>query len=151
MATIRAATATDLPALAHLWHEKQVLQADRRWVLAPNARDLWIEAARIWLNDPRCGFFAAEQEDSVIGYIVGWLQPRPGIMPEQIGLINEMAIDAHGYYGGVGRALVEALHGWFAARGVTQTAVWTPHYDAVAQAFWRSLGAAEWVDVLWIK
>ncbi|HVU14080.1 MAG TPA: GNAT family N-acetyltransferase, partial [Phototrophicaceae bacterium] len=113
--------------------------------------DLWIESARSWLADARCGFFAAEREDSVIGYIVGWLQPRPGIMPEQIGLINEMAIDAHGYYGGVGRTLVEALRGWFAERGVAQTVVWVPHYDAVAQAFWRSLGAAEWVDVLWIK
>jgi hypothetical protein len=72
-------------------------------------------------------------------------------MPGQVGLITEIAIDAHGYHGGVGRKLVSALRDWFSEQGAQQTVIWTPHYDAVAQAFWRSLGAAEWVDVLWMK
>ncbi|MEO8397359.1 MAG: GNAT family N-acetyltransferase [Chloroflexota bacterium] len=148
---IRAATVIDLPALAHLWHEKMVLQADHRTLPAPNARDLWMAAAHTWLSDARCGFFAAERDQEVIGYIVGWLQPMPGLVPEQIGLITEIAIDAHGYHGGVGRALVAALRNWFSGKGASKIAIWTPHYDAVSQAFWRSLGAAEWVDVLWIK
>ena len=50
--------------------------------------------------------FAAERDGELIGYIVGWLQPMPGLVPEQIGLITEIALDAHGYHGGVGRALV---------------------------------------------
>ena len=151
MVTIRAATETDLPALAPLWHEKMVLQADHRTIPAPHARDLWIAAAQTWIGDARCGFFAAEGDGEVIGYIVGWLQPMPGLVPEQIGLVTEIAIDAHGYHGGVGRALVSALRDWFTGKGAEQLAIWTPHYDAVSQAFWRSLGAAEWVDVLWIK
>ena len=151
MLTIRAATVTDLSTLALLWHEKLVLQADHRLVPAPNARDLWIEAAQGWLDDARCGFFAAERDGDLVAYAVGWLQPMPGVVPTHIGLITEIAIDAHGYHGGVGRSLVQALREWFAARGADQTAVWTPHYDAVSQAFWRSLGAAEWMDVLWIK
>lgn len=151
MLTIRTATETDLLALAHLWHEKMLLQAHSRTTLAANARFQWVDAAKSWLGDSRCGFFAAERDEEVIGYIVGWLQPMPGFSPEQIGLVTEIAIDAHGYHGGAGRQLVTALRGWFVAQGATQTAVWTPHYDAVAQAFWRSLGAAEWMDVLWIK
>ena len=151
MLTIRAATASDLPALAHLWHEKLVLQADHRTAPAPNARDVWLEAAQTWLADARCGFFAAERDGDLIGGIVGWLAPMPGIAPERIGLISEIMLDAHSYHGGVGRGLVEALRAWFAARGAAHVAVWAAHYDAVAQAFWRSLGAAEWVDVLWMK
>ena len=128
-----------------------VLQVDHRTALAPNARELWMAAAQKWLDEARCGFFAAERDGDVIGYVVGWLQPMPGLMPEQIGLITEMAIDAHGYHGGVGRGLVSALRDWFSAQGAKQTVVWAAHFDAVSQAFWRSLGAAEWVDVLWIN
>ena len=81
MLIIRAATETDLPALAHLWHEKMVLQADPRTVLAPNARDSWTAAAQLWLDDGRCGLFTAEREGQVIGYILGWVQPMPGVVP----------------------------------------------------------------------
>jgi GNAT superfamily N-acetyltransferase len=144
-------TATDLPALAKLWYEKLVMQTERRISPAPDARESWAAAAQTWLNDPRCGLFAAERDDDLIGYIAGWTQPMPGLVPERIGLITEIAIDAHRYHGGVGRALFEALRAWFKTQGIEQIAIWTPCYDAVAQAFWRSLGAAEWVDVLWIR
>lgn len=151
MLTVRAARATDLSALAHLWHEKMVLNADRRSAPAPDGRDAWAAAAQDWLNDQRCGFFAAEQNGVLVGYAVGWLPPMPGVIPAQIGLITDLALDMHGYHGGAGRALVGALREWFESRGASGTAVLTPHYDAVGQAFWRSLGAAEWMDVLWIK
>ncbi len=108
-------------------------------------------AAAVWLNDPRCGCFAAVDDGEPVGYIVGWLQPVPGIVPGQIGLVSEIAIDAHGYYGGAGRELAGRLRAWFAERGAQQMAVVTPHFDAVSQAFWRSFGAAEWMDILWIR
>jgi len=127
------------------------LQTDRRTQPAPNARESWAAAAQTWLDDPRCALFAAERDDSLIGYIVAWVQPMPGLVPQNIGLITEIAIDTHGYHGGVGRSLVNALRMWFKEQDVERAAVWTPRYDAVAQAFWRSLGAAEWVDVLWLK
>lgn len=151
MLTIRAARATDIPALSRLWHEKMVLHADHRTAPAPDAAQVWASAAEAWLDDTRCGFFAAVRDETPVGYIVGQIQPMPGVAPGQVGLITDLALDAHGYHGGAGRALVAALREWFAGRGVSHTAVWTPHYDAVSQAFWRSLGAAEWMDILWIK
>ena len=108
-------------------------------------------AAAEWLGDARCGFFSAENEGGLVGYIAGWLLPMPGVTPGQIGLVTEIALDAHGYHGGAGRELVGALRRWFEGKGAGQMAVASPHYDAVAQAFWRSLGAVEWMDVLWIK
>ena len=97
------------------------------------------------------GFFAAVRDGEVIGYVVGQLQPMPGMAPEQIGLIIDIALDAHGYHGGAGRELVSALTDWFSAHNADHMAVCTPHFDAVGQAFWRSLGASEWMDILWIK
>lgn len=151
MLTIRTTTVNDLPALAHFWHEKLLLQTHARTVPAPHAPETWAASAAGWLNDARCGFFSAENEGKLVGYIVGWLLPMPGITPGEIGIITEIALDAHGYHGGAGRELVGALRGWFEGRAAAQMAVVSPHYDAVAQAFWRSLGAVEWMDVLWIK
>ena len=151
MLTIRATTVNDLSALSQLWYEQRVLQLDRRLLPAANAREQWSAAAKNWLLEVRCGSFSAEDQGVIVGGIVGWLQPMPGLAPEQIGLITELVIDTHGYHGGVGRALVAALRDWFTGQGAAQTAIWTSHADAVAQAFWRSLGATEWMDVLWIK
>jgi hypothetical protein len=47
--------------------------------------------------------------------------------------------------------LVEALRAWFKTLGVEGVVVWTARNDAVGQAFWRSLGAGEWVEILWLK
>ena len=127
------------------------MQANARLKPAPDARDAWVNGARDFLDDPRCGMFAAQRDTALIGYIVGWVQPMPGLAPDRIGLITEIAIDAHGYHGGVGRALVAALRAWFREQNAEQIAVWTVRNDAVSQAFWRSLGAREWVDVLWMK
>lgn len=151
---IRAATFLDLPALAELWHEKLVIlsQADRRFALVPDDRLRWIDAAREWLDDPRCGCFAALEGDTPIGFIVGWMQAMPpGMMPAQVGMITHLALDAHRYHGGAGRLLLDHARAWFTKQGVSQLITWAPHRLPVEQAFWRALGAAEWMDILWIK
>jgi len=52
-----------------------------------------------------------------------------------------MALDAHAYHPGLGRALNEAAVAWAKGRGATVLWALVPRYDPVAQAFWRSLGA----------
>ncbi len=125
--------------------------AERRIQPAPDARAAWMASAETRLNDPEYALFAAEDDGALVGYVAGNIYPLPGLSPAQFGLIGEIALDAHGYHGGVGRALVEALRAWFKTQGVEQVAVWTPRNDAVGQAFWRSLGAGEWVEILWLK
>jgi GNAT superfamily N-acetyltransferase len=151
---IRAATNFDLPALAELWHEKLVIlsQSDRRFALMPDDRQQWIAAARGWLDDARCGAFVAAVDDEPVGFIVGWVQPMPpGMTPTQVGMITHLALDAHRYHGGAGRLLLDHARAWFAEQGINQLITWAPHRLPVEQAFWRALGAAEWMDILWIK
>lgn len=151
---IRAVNAPDLPALVELWLEKSILfaQADRRVKVSADARVRWLAQAEIWLQDERCGFFAAERDEKIIGYIIGWQQPAPPLFDAPyIGAVTDMAIDAHGYHPGAGRALVSSLKNWFEGRDVRQMLVYAPRRYAAEQAFWRSLGATEWMDVLWLK
>src|SRR5688572_16980885 len=119
----RSATLKDVPLLASLWYEKTVLQqqADPRLRLAPDALERWSQAAQSWLNEPSRAVFVADTEEAPVGYVVVTIEPgAPGVLPERIGAILDLAIDAHGYHGGVGRALVDAAQDWLRGQGVEQ-------------------------------
>lgn len=151
---IRPATPTDIPYLAHLWYEKIVLlqQADPRWQMAAQARERWMAAACEWLETQTTTLLVADDNGSAAGYILVSITPGlPGLLPEQRGLVSDIAIDAHRYRAGIGRSLVQAAQNWLAQRDVRQMVVMTPRRDTVTQAFWRSLGAREWMDGLWMK
>lgn len=152
--SIRKATSEDIRALAALWQEKRTLlqQSDRRFRIAADARRQWELSAQNWLCDQRCAIYVAEKETTLHGFIVGWLPAGiPALSPEMPGLITELVIDAHTYQGGLGRMLLQALREWFHAHGMERMAVFAPHNAPVEQAFWRALGAVEWVDLMWIR
>lgn len=149
MITIRAATAADIPSLAELWYEKTVMRAqtDRRIKLAPDARALWSQAALAWLDDPNCCLLVAS-EAAPVGYLIAWVQDMPGAARQ--GTIHQIALDAHRYHAGAGRGLVEAARAWLTEQGAERIVVWTARRDATEQAFWRSLGATDWMEMLWM-
>jgi ribosomal protein S18 acetylase RimI-like enzyme len=152
--TVRLATLNDLPELTRLWYEKTTLQQqfDRRFKLAPDARQSWSSAAENWLNTAECGMVVAERENQLLGYAIGWIQPSPpGLLPKQVGYISDVAVDAHSHQGGLGRLLVSDLRQWFLQQGIQQITAYVPRQNAVEQAFWRAQGAVEWVDLMWIK
>lgn len=152
--TIRRAAAADLPELSRLWYEKRTVQQqfDRRLTLAADGRATWERSSLSWLEDPRCAIFVGVGDSGLFGFVVGWIQPNPpGLVPEVIGTITDIALDAHAYRGGLGRALVNALRDWFAEQRVADVVAYVPYRQAVEQAFWRSLGAVEWMDILWLK
>lgn len=152
--TIRRAEKTDIPELSRFWYEKRTVQQqfDRRLTLAAEGRAAWEQSVALWLRDDACAIFVGLDDRGVLGYSIGWIQSTPpGLLPEKIGVLTDMALDAHEYQGGLGRLLVMAVRGWFAERKIENVIVYVPHRYAVEQAFWRSLGALEWVDVMWLK
>jgi GNAT superfamily N-acetyltransferase len=143
---VRVAAATDLPRLAELWQEKRVLlnQSDPRFALSPGGQAQWASAAAEWLADARCAVLVAEHEGQVLGYVVGWLESGMPAITERVGAVSEIAIDAHSYRGGLGRALVQALRTWFQERGVEHMVV-SPTYAGAG--FLAGVGASPWLDV----
>lgn len=150
---IRSAHSTDLPLLARLWYEKTVLQqqADPRLRFAPDAEKRWQHAAAGWIADADSEILVAEDSLQPVGYTVVRVQPgAPGLLPECVGVLVDMALDTHRYRGGVGRALVGSARTWLQERGVARLMITVSQRSAVEQAFWRSLGAREWMDTLWM-
>jgi ribosomal protein S18 acetylase RimI-like enzyme len=150
MIQTRPATPADLPVLVEFWHERALLQQAR---LAADARERWMKAASIWLQNPDVGMFVGLNDDGhPLGYIVGQIQPSsPGVLPERQGLISEIAVDAHHYHQGAARLLVDAVRAWFQSRQIEHFLVTVSQRSAVEQAFWRGLGAVKWMEILWIK
>ncbi len=150
----RLATHEDLSVLSGVWYDKAVLlaQQDQRIQLAPDARTAWEHALARWLVDPHYGVFVVESNQALCGYLVGQIQwVLPGMSPAQLGVIIDMAVDLHDYHPGAARALVDAARTWFNAQSVEQIVVQVHRQSAVEQAFWRSLGAARWMEWLWIR
>ncbi len=139
--------------LAALRHEKNTILAAARSQSTPS-QDVtqWMMEARRWVDLASCGFFVVEQDNRVVGYIIGVVLPAiPGVSEQPIGAITDLALDAHGYHGGAGRSLVEAVRGWLVEHGVQRILVMVPRFYAPEQAFWRALGAVVEVDVMWLK
>ena len=91
-------------------------------------------------------------EGRVVGYIIGSVVGNiPGLPAEHHGYVTELAVDSHGKAGGIGRALFDEMRKWFAARGVTHVEARVPVRHAIAQAFWRALGASELYEQMWLK
>lgn len=151
---VRAATVSDLPNLSRLWHEKMVIhqQLDRRIKLTPDAESHWAVAASNWIAEKDCAILIAVSDSDVLGYIIGWVQPAPpGLLPETMGFVTDLTVDAHRPRGGVGGLLFSALKKWFLERQIEQIIAQVPSRAAVEQAFWRAQGASNWMDGMWLK
>ncbi|MDZ7380035.1 MAG: GNAT family N-acetyltransferase [candidate division KSB1 bacterium] len=152
--TVRSADPADIPEMARLWYEKMVLQQqfDRRFALLPDGQVRWMAEVANWLANSDCAIYVAERGGDVVGFIIAWVKAGPpGLSPEQIGVITDMVIDAHGQQGGAGRLLLQPVREWLAAHGISHLIAHVPRRQAVEQAFWRALGATEWLDSLWMK
>jgi GNAT superfamily N-acetyltransferase len=153
MVIVRAATDSDLPKLSRLWHEKMILQQpNTRFKLAPDAATRWIEAVSPWLHDERCEIIAADSDGALVGYIIGWIQDAPpGLLPEKVGVVTDVMIDAHFARGGIGTMLLDTLRQWFANHDIVDLMAYVPSRFPVEHAFWQAQGAADWMNIVWLK
>jgi GNAT superfamily N-acetyltransferase len=151
---IRIAKLVDVSAMALLWHERLTLQqqTDRRYQIAPDGLARWSAAVSDWLEDDQYIVYVAEFDSRIVGYIIGCVQASPpGVLPDRVGTILEIAIGAHSDQRGLGRQLLEPVRTWFWGCGVTHLIAYVPHRQPVEQAFWRALGASELIDMMWMK
>jgi predicted N-acetyltransferase YhbS len=150
MQTIRVAIQSDIPALAELWRERMVLLAQQDGRIGFSGDGT--ESIAQWLNTPECLMLVTEQDTQIMGFIVGSIQQLPpGVQPACIGVVYALALDMHRNASGTAQALLTAVREKFHEQGATACVVVAPRRSAVEQAFWRSQGATEWIDVLWMK
>ena len=63
--------------------------------------------------------------------------------------MTDVAVDPAARRSGVGRALFEAVKGWFRAQGVSHLRLMVAHNNSISQAFWRVMGCTDYMDQMW--
>jgi GNAT superfamily N-acetyltransferase len=134
---IRPAVPSDLDALDALYTERQTIVAQSTPKLSP-----FPHGTPAWLDRPN-GIVLVGGTPAA-GYVslwhTRWLEAHP--LPANTALLDHMALDAHAYHPGLGRALAEAARAWAAHHQQAQLWVLVPRYDPISQAFWRAVGAS---------
>jgi GNAT superfamily N-acetyltransferase len=118
-----------------------VAQADTH-LRAPVEKPQWLErtSGNVWVGGQPVG-----------GYVSLWVDVWSGVqLPEHSAFIDHMALDAHAYHPGLGRALIETAWLWAQEHKANRLLALVPRYDPVGQAFWRSLHARSLDDVSWL-
>ena len=140
---IRMASQTDLEMAAQLWYERIALlrESGANIALAPDAIDAWRQRARNWIGDGEYAFFIAEMNGTVIGLIVVTvIAGQPGLLPDHIGTIMELAVDLHQPHRGLSMALLGQAKAWLKSREVETLEIQAPAHYPVEDAFWRAQG-----------
>lgn len=151
---IRSAQSDDVPALSQLWQDKVALlqQSDVYFTPLSDGRIRWTAAASDWVMHEDYGFFVAESGQRLVGYVLAVIQDAPpGFAPPQFGQIQELVMDVHTYYGGLGRALVNRVWEWLDTYELQHLSALVPRHFAAEQAFWLALGATRHVDMMWVR
>jgi hypothetical protein len=133
---IRPYHPSDLPQVTHLYQERAVLLVQSDWRFANVEQDFDPET----LDDIQQ--FVSEYDEKVVGVIACDIQ-------DGIGVILDMALDAHTYHSRLGSDLVHMACDWFLQQNITTIVARVPQYHAVEQAFWLALGAKNWKDEAW--
>jgi ribosomal protein S18 acetylase RimI-like enzyme len=139
---IRPATASDKAGILELAPRlAEGVAAWRDQAAALAAGRGWLEGSLTAAAAGEGAVFVAVDGDEVLGVIsVG---PRRHFTGELDGYVGELAVAGAASRRGIGRALVEAAHGWAADRGLVNLTLHTGAANTAARAFYAALGFIE--------
>jgi GNAT superfamily N-acetyltransferase len=99
--------------------------------------------------DPDAAVFVWEVLDDLLGFCAVRIDRAPSILEEtRRAEITDLGVTAEARRGGIGRELVEAALAWAKGRDMARVEVRVATRNRESQAFWRSLGFDDLMDVL---
>lgn len=150
-AGLRRACAGDAPRIAALWEALLQHHAtlDASFALRRVGRDRLERMLRQQLADPHWHQLVWEEAGELLGWCAAVVRTAPELLVEEARAeITELWVGADARRRGIGRALVEQAAVGVRGRGAERVEVRVAVANAGAQAFWRALGYADFVDVL---
>jgi len=146
-ATIRPAQPRDLPAIAALAAQLVRQHHDfdaQRFMLLPDVERGYARFFASELTNPDALIFAAELEDSVVGYAYARLEARDwNALLDSCGALHDIFVSVGQRRQGVARRLVEAVRDALRARGAPRLVLHTASKNATARQFFARLGFRE--------
>ena len=153
--TVRPGNPKDQPEMLRLWRQMMDFHAQVeprfRPLPPPEGERAWEKylSEHIWGSDD-WGVFVAEEDDQLIGQIMGKLRKHPPVFkPNQYGYVTDIVVDPEARRRGVGAVLFEALRAWFREQGASHIQLQVAHNNPASQAFWRAVGCTDYMETLW--
>lgn len=150
---VRAARAADEAVVLSLAREEMVAQEamDPRFGLRPDAADRYALYLRERMADIDSSVFVALLEGTAVGIAVGSLRKQENLFQlRRFGYISDLVVSPAARRRGVGGALYERLALWFRGLGTEVIRLHVAVRSEEARAFWRSVGAEEFLTEAWI-
>lgn len=150
---VRPAMQSDIPQASFLWYERIALlqQTDSYFTPLPSAVQIWESTAQKWLADDRVGFFVAEKDAQVVGYMTVTIANGPvGLRPKYLVKLIDIAMDLHQSHAGLGNQLLDHIRAWMTERNLRVLTIDLPLRYPVEEAFWRSQGAKVRFNEYWM-
>lgn len=148
---VRTARLQDLDRVAALWgaitdHHTHL---DPLFTMRPDAEGELRELLGTLLPDPDAEIFVYDVEGDLPGMCIVRIDRAPPILQEvERAEITDLGVRESLRRRGIGRTLVAAALGWVRDSGVTRIEVQVAHGNVEGQAFWRSEGFGDFMDVL---
>jgi len=149
--SLRLARGADLSRLTELWIEIAThhTSLDPLFTLRPGARPEVARLLAALFRDPDAAIFVWEGPGGVLGFCTVRIDRAPPILREtRRAEITDLGVGAAARREGIGRELVAAASAWARNRGVARLEVRVAARNREGQAFWRSLGFDDLMDVL---
>jgi ribosomal protein S18 acetylase RimI-like enzyme len=149
--SLRLARAEDLPRLTELWIEMAThhTSLDALFSLRPGAEPEIRRLFTALFEDPDAAVFVWEAPDDLLGFCAVRIDRAPPILQEtRRAEITDLGVTAAARRGSIGRELAAAAFAWAKNRGIERLEVRVAARNRDGQAFWRSLGFEDLMDVL---
>ena len=109
---------------------------------APDGGERYAVRVESFLNDAHTRTYVAEVDGAIVGYVTGMiLDMRPEMFVEEVsGMIGDIFVLETHRKQEVGKALVRAMEGFFASRGIRYYEWFVATANVEGRAFWETLG-----------
>lgn len=152
--TVRQATRKDIEAIADLWVELMSFHAslDDRFALPDHGHLHYARHINTALRDENYRVLIAEENGTIIGYVLGYIAQNPPIFPHPLfGFIADLCVTQRSRRHGAGELLVRTIIDWFRGRGLRDVQLNVAHHNPVSQSFWRKMGCLDYLDHMWMS
>jgi len=151
--TVRAAKAADEPAILAIAKDEMAAQAhlDPRFRPRADALGRYALYLRDRLREMDSTVFVAEEGDRIVGVAVGSIRVQDAFFEmRRFGYVSDLMVVPDARRKGVGRALWARVALWFRSVGVAVVRLHVAVRSPEARAFWKSVGAEDFLAEAWI-
>jgi GNAT superfamily N-acetyltransferase len=150
---VRAVRAADERVILELARQEMAAQEamDPRFRLRPDAMDRYAVYLRDRVLDMDSSVFVAELDGDVCGVVIGSIRRQETLFRlRRYGYVSDLMVARSARRRGVGQRLYDRVALWLRGLGVDVLRLHVAAHSEDARAFWKSLGASDFLTEAWI-